>query len=274
MSEGNQEIEKIIEDLKNKNDRTRIVAQKKLLEVGKNHVNFLLTLLPNEPVDVQCSICQVLGLAKDARAFEPVVKLFEHENFTLRCYASAALGRMGDQRAIHPLISALSEDMEEDPNVRAEVAMALGRLNNLKAVDPLIDALKNDGDKEVRSKAVLALGMLCDERAVEPLIERIGLDYYVQRSVAIALGQLKDERAIEPLVRLLRDEILGEIAYYSLASINPSFLEMSKDEIMLKYKKPEEEMEETPGSREREFDLDELLASFQDTNPDEENQSN
>ncbi|MFX0136231.1 MAG: HEAT repeat domain-containing protein [Candidatus Hodarchaeota archaeon] len=257
------ELKQIIEDLKSPNDIDRIIGQKELFKKGINNIEYLITILPHEPVDVQCVICQVTGLAKNPIAFEPIVKLFEHENSTLRCYAAGALGRIGDERAIIPLKLALTEEIEEDPAVRAEVAVALGKLGNNDAVEPLIYSLINDRDKEVRSKAALALGMLNDKRSVEPLIERFGYDFYVQRNTAIALGRLKDKRAIEPLVRLLSDQILGEIAYYALASIDPSFLEMSKDEIIRMYKKPEEtkEIEEKVDIV---IDLDDLLRKLQD----------
>ncbi|MFX1452570.1 MAG: HEAT repeat domain-containing protein [Promethearchaeota archaeon] len=268
MSEEELEVKKYIEDLKSLEDYTRIIAQRKLFKIGVNNVEFIIQKLPNEPVDVQCVICQVLGLAKNPIAFEPIVKLFEHENPTLRCYAAGALGRMGDQRALIPLKLALSEEYEEDPSVRAEVATALGRLGIKGALDALIESLQNDRDKEVRSKAAFALGLLGDNKAVEPLIERIGYDFYVQRNAAIALGQLKDERAIEPLARLLTDQILGEIAYYALASIDPSFLEKSKDEIIKMYKKTDE-IEEPVEDRDIVIVLDDLLKKFQDNNTEE-----
>ncbi|NVM02296.1 MAG: HEAT repeat domain-containing protein [Candidatus Helarchaeota archaeon] len=265
MSEEELKVKQLIKDLKSPNDIDRIIAQKELFKDGINNVEYLTKILPNEPVDVQCVICQVMGLAKNPIAFEPIVKLFEHENSTLRCYAAGALGRIGDERAMIPLKLALSEEIEEDPSVRAEVAAALGKLGNNDAVETLIDSLINDRDKEVRSKAALALGMLGDKRAVEPLIERFGYDFYVQRNAAIALGSLKDERAIEPLARLLSDQILGEIAYYALASIDPSFLEKSKDEIIRMYKKPEES-EELEEKVDIVIDLDDLLRKLQDNN--------
>lgn len=164
---------------------------------------------------------------------------------------------------------ALTEDFEENPSVRADVATALGKLGNNEAVEPLINALMNDRDKEVRSRAALALGVLGDLRAVEPLIERIDYDFYVQRNSAIALGSLKDRRAIEPLVGLLSDQILGEIAYYALASIDSSFLAMSKDEILAHYKKPtgKEEISEEPDIV---LDLEDLLRSMQNEKSENE----
>ncbi|MHA1299539.1 MAG: HEAT repeat domain-containing protein [Candidatus Helarchaeota archaeon] len=212
-------------------------------------------------------MCQVLGMSKNPVALEPLLKLFEHENFTLRSFAAGALGRLGDNRALIPLTLALSEDMEEDPHVRAEVAAALGKLGNIDAVEHLINSLLNDVDKEVRSKSALALGLIGDKRAVEPLIERFGYDYYVQRNAAIALGYLQDKRAIGSLVRLLSDQILGEIAYYALGKIDRSFLQMSKDEIILQFKKEDAPIKDKSDETDISLDLDDLLANVQDKNP-------
>jgi len=271
VSISNLEIQHLVQDLKSKEIAAKIKAQRELFKKGISQVDYLISLLPNESAEVQCVICQVLGLSKNEKALEPLAKLFEHENPTLRCFAAGALGRLGDHRALIPLSLALTEELEEDPSVRAEAASALGKLGNIKAVEPLINSLINDKDKEVRSKAALALGLLGDCRAVEPLIDKIGYDFYVQRNAAIALGNLKDERGIAPLVKLLSDKILGEIAYYSLAKIDNAFLKMSKDEIMRKYKKLEDdETEKSSKDEEIVFDLDELLANMQDKNLDDE----
>ena len=53
-------------------------------------------------------------------------------------------------------------------------AEALGKIGDEQAVEPLIKALSYDGgrwrDREVREAAAWALGEIGDERAVEPLI--------------------------------------------------------------------------------------------------------
>lgn len=63
------------------------------------------------------------------------------------------------------MIEKLSEDNE---GTRWNAAEALGRLGDPRAVDPLIDALWDD-DARVRTKAAWALGMLGDPRALVPL---------------------------------------------------------------------------------------------------------
>ena len=63
------------------------------------------------------------------------------------------------------LIAMLSDDNE---GTRWKAAESLGRLGDARAVEPLIDTLWDD-DARVRLKAAYALGMLGDPRALGPL---------------------------------------------------------------------------------------------------------
>lgn len=58
--------------------------------------------------------------------------------------------------------------VDEDPSRRWKAAEALARLGDERAVDPLILAL-SDEDWRVRQKAAWALGQIGDERASVPL---------------------------------------------------------------------------------------------------------
>jgi HEAT repeat protein len=65
--------------------------------------------------------------------------------------AARALGRIGDPRAVEPLIAALKEE-----DGRSSAARAPGEIGDARAVEPLIFALK-DEDIGVRSAAAKAL---------------------------------------------------------------------------------------------------------------------
>ncbi len=104
-------------------------------------------------------------------ACNPLIKVLEADNdFSLnpasailwrpkiQRRAAETLGKLGDLRAVEPLIKALSGGNEC-------AATALGKLGDPRAVAPLIKALSG-GD----GCAATALGKLGDPRAVEPLI--------------------------------------------------------------------------------------------------------
>lgn len=83
------------------------------------------------------------------------------------CQAVAeALGKLGDTRAVEPLIAALQD---EDVELRRAAAQALGEIGDSRAVEPLIAALR-DKDIELRRVAARALGEIEDAQAVEPLL--------------------------------------------------------------------------------------------------------
>ncbi len=78
-----------------------------------------------------------------------------------------ALGTIGDQRAVEPLVLALTD---HDTEIRSDAAEALGMLGCRQAVEPLFDAL-SDLDNDVREAAAKALGQIGDARAEGPLIQ-------------------------------------------------------------------------------------------------------
>lgn len=95
---------------------------------------------------------------------------------------------------------------EKDINLRSCAAESLGRLGDKRAVDPLIKLLK-DQENIMRFTAATSLGQIGDTRAVEPLIKALGdKEKAVCLVAARALGELRDARASFALVKLLNEE--------------------------------------------------------------------
>jgi HEAT repeat protein len=129
----------------------------------------------------------------------------------VRAKAAWALGEIGDNRAVEPLIKALEND--SDSGVRLEVALVLGIIDDPRAVEPLIRALENDSDSYVRILAVGALGNIGDKRAVEPLIRALENDLYsdVRKPAAVVLGKIGGKRAMEPLIKALENDSVSSV---------------------------------------------------------------
>jgi HEAT repeat protein len=142
---------------------------------------------------------------------EGLINALEFKDCTIRKEAAAALKKIGDRRALVPLINALEykewqESYSVMGSVRENAAEALGVLRDRKAVEPLIDAL-NDKDEEVRWKACWALGNIGDKKAVEPLISLLNDERWsVRRYAASALGKIGDSQAVESLIYTLNDD--------------------------------------------------------------------
>ncbi|MFB0563700.1 MAG: HEAT repeat domain-containing protein [Candidatus Lokiarchaeia archaeon] len=141
---------------------------------------------------------------KDSGDIEGLIEALDYAGRRdIRMYAAMFLGRMGDRRAVEPLIRVLKD---KGSDIRQWAAYALGELGDLRALDPLLQALR-DTEWEVRKKATIALGKLGDVSAVEPLIQVLNDENWeVRWRAAEALGKLGDGRAAEHLVLLLREK--------------------------------------------------------------------
>ena len=138
----------------------------------------------------------------------------------------AKLAEYGDP-AVEMLIKGLRK---RDAGVRCGCAEALGKIGNTRAVEPLIKKLGDRGEYQVREGLTVvfaqtvatscadALGDIGDARAVEPLIELLTDRDPAHREAAMwALGKIGDARAIRPLIDRTNDryqglaEIAGEV---------------------------------------------------------------
>ncbi|MGI0479877.1 HEAT repeat domain-containing protein [Geminocystis sp. CENA526] len=104
-----------------------------------------------------------------------IKNLNQKEDLGLRYYAAWWLGkfRVKTSEAIESLINALDDEEDRAPDggfpLRRNAAKALGKLGDLRAVEPLIKCFECD-DYYVRESAAQALEMLGDTRAISPLV--------------------------------------------------------------------------------------------------------
>ncbi|HEX7491383.1 MAG TPA: HEAT repeat domain-containing protein [Candidatus Limnocylindrales bacterium] len=184
--------------------------------------------------DVQ-GLIRALGYAADA---------------SVRRAAVAALGELGDARAVDPLILAMrNPDWQHDWHDTAALTEALTRLGTPSvgpliatltwhsnvvrvsaagalaaigrpAVQPLI-ALLGNADLETREAAGQILAEIGAD-ALDQLIEALNGEVSSRRQwAARILGEIDDPRAVEPLLRALTDELAGvrQTAARSLGTI-------------------------------------------------------
>jgi HEAT repeat protein len=121
--------------------------------------------------------------------------------------AAWALRRIGDKRAVEPLIQALRD---EDHDVRRAAAEALGTIGDPRAVEPLIRALR-DENWEVRKAAVEAL----DKLGWKPGQDEGAAWYWVAKEKweqCVALGAASVEALLSTLtVWWMKDESLRSV---------------------------------------------------------------
>lgn len=137
----------------------------------------------------------------------------------MREYAAKVLGKMGDPRAIEPLISAR---VDRDDHVRMAAAAALVELGKL-SVEPLC-AVLSDANGNLRAAAVDALGKIGDTQAVESLCIALNKEDWesARQDIARVLGQMGDVRAVGPLIDSLRGAKKDEL--FPMSDVVPEAL--------------------------------------------------
>lgn len=174
---------------------------------------------------------QVLRIIEDikGRAVEPLLGALEDENQYVRAYAVALLGRLGDERAVEPLLRLFLTDprlqetvantlprLEErgvleapsgdrDVQLPREVAAAFRKLASTPEALQALRAAVAGGNPKVRKFALRALFEVEGARAKETLLGLLrDEDAEVQRLAIRLLGKLHDKTVIEPLLALLK----------------------------------------------------------------------
>lgn len=161
---------------------------------------------------------------------QAIANLQQTEDTGLRYYAAWWLGRfrVSEPAVIAALIAALADETDRTPDggypLRRNAATALGKLGDRRAVPPLIDCLTCE-DYYVRESAAQALEILGDSRAVPALSELLaggvaaaqmvlGKPHLVQPYEAIieALGSLQGVTAIS-LIEPFLEHFLPKVQY-------------------------------------------------------------
>ena len=174
-------------------------------EIAKNDNK--LTIYTSELSGIKLAAIEALGNVGDQRALDPLMAALESEDSSFRRPAAKALEELSktvpDKRLLIDLmIKHLQRENEPDPEVRRSSAIILARLKAEKAIPALIEALK-DPIPGVRFKAGLALSAI-GLPAVDKLKKRLEQgDKNEQDIAASALGDIGNEEARQALVLAL-----------------------------------------------------------------------
>ncbi len=113
---------------------------------AKEAVDALIELLRDELWDVRRAVVISLGKIRDPRAVEPLIETLK-SGLLIRFEAARSLIQIGGE-AVPRLISLL-ETNDLDIDVKVKAAEALGLIGDERAVEPLVELL-NDSDSSVR----------------------------------------------------------------------------------------------------------------------------
>ncbi|MDX1967662.1 MAG: HEAT repeat domain-containing protein [Planctomycetaceae bacterium] len=163
----------------------------------------LIRLLGDEVPDVKRDAVVSLGKVGDARAVRPLLDVALQEPL-FRFTAGEAIAKIG-KAAVPVLLQILQED---DAGRTLEAIIVLGRIKDPSAAEP-IAAMLSHRFTIVRSHAVESLGLIGDPKSATPLIRMLSdPDAIVRAQTAAALQKVGDKRAVPGLLKLLAENDL------------------------------------------------------------------
>ncbi len=214
----------MLEQLDDDNIFRRMQAARAFCDIEEpKAIDRLVELLDDECALVRVSVTYALGRNSAPRAVEPLIRTLRWDwNGYVRKGAVWALGNARDPRSLPVLIEVLADDITA---VRLWSASALGQVGGEAAVAPLVKAIESDPAATVRSNAVWSLGKVLAEldlahgteeqqalyrRAIEATIAalREEEDEGVREDARDTLQKLQDPEGLEAIAELEADFLL------------------------------------------------------------------
>lgn len=197
----------------------------------------LIDSLSDADPGVKATACASLGIRKTQAAVPALAELLRlamRSDYRVGSAAAEALGRIGDPRAVEPLVRALRGDSV----VAGPALKALAALKDPRAVAPIIELQRHDLERNslevaftlkaigqpgldglvaalearpplpVEERRAIALAaMYTEDPRIEAGVLRALMDQdpTVRSRLASALGRMKSRKAVDPLLRLVDD---------------------------------------------------------------------
>ncbi|NEQ35085.1 MAG: HEAT repeat domain-containing protein [Okeania sp. SIO3I5] len=159
--------------IKDKDTRVRYAAVSQMSSLGEQNLTMsqeiLLDCLLNDPEpDVQAAAADALGALKITQAFDDLQQVYrDSPEWLVKLSIVAAVGEMGEPKALFLLEDALKSDNEL---IQTMAISALGELGNLEAI-PLLKPFAVHSDWQIRYRLVQALHRLGSPEAKQIIAE-------------------------------------------------------------------------------------------------------
>jgi bilin biosynthesis protein len=163
---------------------------------------------PDQPTRLQ-GVGQLGTVEDEPKAVGYLLQGAHDPDTAVRLKSIDVLGQMRAKDAVAPLVQQLFM-RATDEVAKQHILVALGRIGDPRAVKPIVDFLARDGDRRTRGTAIFALGEIRDEAALEPLGRMAEqTDDATIRSVAqTAMQKIRDRPAPEVVPSALLQERL------------------------------------------------------------------
>lgn len=159
-----------------------------LVALAPGHRDIVLELLDDPRWFVVRNAVQVLGETADADDLAHLTAPLAHDHPKVRREVLVALARIGGDDATALMMGKVADPSAE---VRSAAAMALGEVGHERALRPLVDQLEIEGDLEVGVEIIRALGALGDPGAVPALEKQAVASFFSRRPSEIRVAAFR-----------------------------------------------------------------------------------
>lgn len=173
--------------------------------LNQSHAHLSAEVLPFQDPDpeVRAQVCRLVGDLKMRSAASALIALLKDSNPRVQFYAAVALGKVGDAKAVGPLVELLQSNADRDAFLRHAAVMGLSGIGDPETWKPWFQ----NESRSVRLGLVVALRRLRSPLAAEFLLD-------VDPGVRLeAVRAVHDDRsipeAIPTLASLLNRDDLG-----------------------------------------------------------------
>lgn len=183
----------------------KIAAAQALGKIGNPvAIDPLVNRLSDSERDVRLHAIEALGMIRGAKAIPALVRSLGEQDEQIVTKAEWALCEL-QEMAVEPLTKALAT---ESAAVVPSLVRVLGRIGNIRAIFPLIKVLETAGAllKRTVADSLLAIDKHLTEENPISVILKEGYSW-AQFSIAEALASMDDERAFDLLIKIARDTL-------------------------------------------------------------------
>jgi len=170
-----------------------------LAQIGRRNADVMSRiepLLEDADPEIRAQTARMLGDVRHAPSDRALIPLLRDEEPRVQFFAAEALGRIGSDLALEPIVEMLEENDDEDVYLRQAGAIALSRINNSRFMADLTE----HPSRAVRVAAVVALKRMQDPSVARFLMDE---DEYVVTNAARAISDdAYIDEALPELARL------------------------------------------------------------------------
>jgi HEAT repeat protein len=223
----------LIDHLQDPNENVRSITASALGRLGDPRAGVPLSkILKDSYADARlmasrslANIAKTLRTKGETGPVSPLIEALDDQDKRIRLNAVIALARIGDERAVQPLMNLMLR--QEDYDVQTAAIAGLGDLGSPMAVPLLVKILEAVKDDFVKGAVIEALGKTGADygsQVQEVLVPFLGdSDVFVRQMTCKALGMVGDKRIAPSLEYSLNDtdEKVSQAARKSLKKLKP-----------------------------------------------------